>query len=165
MAFELRVKNQIIEIKFNYRLMFEVQRRISTKNKETGDSNNDGVGSLFLKILNQEDEGIFDLVDLVKKKNDKYTESDVMQGIEDYILEFDDVEDGYDAIFKEIQEEMVESGFFKKKILKYIDTMKQSAEIMENKEKRTQDETMAVDYIKRQITKLEEAMSLETVQD
>ena len=44
---EFKVKNKIIEIKFDYRTMFKVDKQLATKNKETGASNNDGVGTLF----------------------------------------------------------------------------------------------------------------------
>jgi hypothetical protein len=38
---EFKVKNKIIEIKFDYRTMFKVDKQLATKNKDTGASNND----------------------------------------------------------------------------------------------------------------------------
>ena len=65
---EFKVKNKIIEIKFDYRTMFKVDKQLATKNKETGASNNDGVGTLFNNILNRNDEGIVDLILLSANK-------------------------------------------------------------------------------------------------
>ena len=54
-----------------------------------------------------------------------------MSAIENY-FEKSDAEDPQEALFEEIQEEMVQSGFFKKKILKYIENMRLALELAES---------------------------------
>ena len=45
---EFKTKNnKVIKIKFDFRTMFMINKQLATKNKDTGVSNNDGVGTLF----------------------------------------------------------------------------------------------------------------------
>ena len=48
---EFKTKNnKVIKIKFDFRTMFMINKQLATKNKDTGASNNDGVGTLFNNI-------------------------------------------------------------------------------------------------------------------
>ena len=153
---EFTVKGKAVEIKFNYLTMFKVDRRLATKNQETGESNNDGVGTLFNNIINQNDQGIVDLIMLSASKavQKSITEEDALQAIADW-LEANEAE-STEALFDEIKEEMVASGFFKQKISKYIENMETALEYLQGQEAAEEMQIKAVETI---IGKMRNALS------
>ena len=153
---EFKVKNKIIEIKFDYRTMFKVDKQLATKTKETGASNNDGVGTLFNNILNRNDEGIVDLILLSANKafTKAISEDDAITAIENWLVDNEAVDT--EILFEEIQQEMVDSGFFKNKILKYIENLETAVEYMKAQEDR---EELQVEVTERLIGKMKSALS------
>lgn len=153
---EFKVKNKIIEIKFDYRTMFKVDKQLATKNKETGASNNDGVGTLFNNILNRNDAGIVDLITLSANKafSKAISEDDAITAIENWLVD-NDAEDT-ENLFEEIQQEMVDSGFFKNKILKYIENLETAVEYMKAQE---DNEALQVEITEKLIGKMKNALS------
>ena len=153
---EFKVKNKIIEIKFDYRTMFKVDKQLATKNKETGASNNDGVGTLFNNILNRNDEGLVDLILLSANKafSKAISEDDAITAIEDWLVDNDAADT--ENLFEEIQQEMVDSGFFRNKILKYIENLETAVEYMKAQE---DSEALQVEVTEKLIGKMKNALS------
>lgn len=153
---EFKVKNKIIEIKFDYRTMFKVDKQLATKNKETGASNNDGVGTLFNNILNRNDAGLVDLILLSANKafSKAISEDDAITAIEDWLVEHD--AESTEILFEEIQQEMVDSGFFRNKILKYIENLETAVEYMKAQE---DSEALQVEVTEKLIGKMKNALS------
>ena len=153
---EFKVKNKIIEIKFDYRTMFKVDKQLATKNKDTGASNNDGVGTLFNNILNRNDEGLVDLILLSANKafSKAISEDDAITAIEDWLVEHDAADT--ENLFEEIQQEMVDSGFFRNKILKYIENLETAVEYMKAQE---DSEALQIEVTEKLIGKMKSALS------
>ena len=153
---EFKAKNKIIEIKFDYRTMFKVDKQLATKNKETGASNNDGVGTLFNNILNRNDEGLVDLILLSANKafSKAISEDDAITAIEDWLVDNDAADT--ENLFEEIQQEMVDSGFFRNKILKYIENLETAVEYMKAQE---DSEALQVEVTEKLIGKMKSALS------
>ena len=153
---EFKVKNKIIEIKFDYRTMFKVDKQLATKNKETGSSNNDGVGTLFNNILNRNDEGLVDLILLSANKafSKAISEDDAITAIEDWLVDNDAADT--ENLFEEIQQEMVDSGFFRNKILKYIENLETAVEYMKAQE---DSEALHIEATEKPIGKMKRAPS------
>ena len=153
---EFKVKNKIIEIKFDYRTMFKVDKQLATKNKETGASNNDGVGTLFNNILNRNDEGLVDLILLSANKafSKAISEDDAITAIEDWLVEHDAADT--ENLFEEIQQEMVDSGFFRNKILKYIENLETAVEYMKAQE---DSEALQIEVTEKLIGKMKNVLS------
>ena len=153
---EFKVKNKIIEIKFDYRTMFKVDKQLATKNKETGASNNDGVGTLFNNILNRNDAGIVDLITLSANKafSKAISEDDAITAIEDWLVDNDAADT--EILFDEIQQEMVDSGFFRNKILKYIENLETAVEYMKAQE---DSEALQIEVTEKLIGKMKSALS------
>ena len=153
---EFKVKNKIIEIKFDYRTMFKVDKQLATKNKETGASNNDGVGTLFNNILNRNDEGLVDLILLSANKafSKAISEDDAITAIEDWLVDNDAADT--ENLFEEIQQEMVDSGFFRNKILKYIENLETAGEYMKAQE---DSEALQIEVTEKLIGKMKSALS------
>ena len=153
---EFKVKNKIIEIKFDYRTMFKVDKQLATKNKDTGASNNDGVGTLFNNILNRNDEGLVDLILLSANKafSKAISEDDAITAIEDWLVEHDAADT--ENLFEEIQQEMVDSGFFRNKILKYIENLETAVEYMKAQE---DSEALQIEVTEKLIGKMKSVLS------
>lgn len=153
---EFKVKNKIIEIKFDYRTMFKVDKQLATKNKETGASNNDGVGTLFNNILNRNDAGLVDLILLSANKafSKAISEDDAITAIEDWLVDNDAADT--EILFDEIQQEMVDSGFFRNKILKYIENLETAVEYMKAQE---DSEALQIEVTEKLIGKMKSALS------
>ena len=153
---EFKVKNKIIEIKFDYRTMFKVDKQLATKNKDTGASNNDGVGTLFNNILNRNDAGIVDLITLSANKafSKAISEDDAITAIEDWLVDNDAADT--ENLFEEIQQEMVDSGFFRNKILKYIENLETAVEYMKAQE---DSEALQIEVTEKLIGKMKSALS------
>ena len=153
---EFKVKNKIIEIKFDYRTMFKVDKQLATKNKETGASNNDGVGTLFNNILNRNDAGLVDLILLSANKafSKAISEDDAITAIEDWLVDNDAADT--ENLFEEIQQEMVDSGFFRNKIWKYIENLETAVEYMKAQE---DSEALQIEVTENLIGKMKSALS------
>lgn len=150
-----------VEIKFDYRTMFKVERELSTKD-DHGNSNNDGVGVLFGGILNMDDNMLVRLIKLcVSNKAKDPTTDEVLVAIEKY-MENSEAEDPYEALFKEVEEAMVESGFFSKKILRYIETTEKVTGYLKSL---PDSEPLQIQLLEELTGKMKAAISSETVQD
>lgn len=131
---EFKVKGKVVEIKFDFALMFKIDKKLATVG-ENGQRNNDGVGALFASIISRELDGIVQLISLCASQQLKaksISEDDVLEAIENYLQEKELLTT--EELFTEIQEEMVDSGFFKEAILKYIGKMEKAVSFMGDNE-------------------------------
>ncbi|MBP2621122.1 tail assembly chaperone [Streptococcus panodentis] len=131
---EFKIGNKIIEIKFDYHLMFKIDKEMATKD-ENGQPSNNGIGTLFYKIVNRDDQGLVDLIQYCgSKKGKAVTEDEALKAIEDY-FEKSDADDPQEELFEAVQDEMVASAFFRKKIFKHIDNLKLGLELAKTQAK------------------------------
>lgn len=150
---ELKVANRMVEITFDFKTMFKINNRLGTVNKDTGERNADGVGTLFYKVLERDDSAILDLVRLTATEGKKVpTEDQILTAIADVVEE----EGTTEHLFKELEDDMVASGFFKEKISKYIDNMEKSVTYLEAKE---EEDTAQIALVKDMIGKMRDAIS------
>ncbi|HAC2411855.1 TPA_asm: hypothetical protein GJA98_14960 [Listeria monocytogenes] len=136
MAFELEIAGENKEIKFNYGLVFKINRGFSTKDENTGELHGNGAGTLFARILDKDDTALFELLQLVFKGKGKLDEQKYFETIEKYAESFDDEEEAMNSLFDEVKAEMVRSGFFKQKVKKYIENLEKGLKTLEKSEKK-----------------------------
>lgn len=159
MAFTIKIKKKEHEIKFNYRLLFKANKKLGTKG-EDGNSQNDGAGVLFSKVLEQEDDALVDIIQLVSE----CTENEALEAIEKYMSATElDEEEAYNRIFNDLKEEMLASGFFVKKVKKYIESLEKVVTLLESKE--DSDSKMQATQIKELAEKMKKEISSLTVQE
>ncbi|MDK6292735.1 tail assembly chaperone, partial [Aerococcus urinae] len=151
--FALIIKDKPEEVTFNYRLMFKMNKKLGTTNQETGGKNNDGVGSFFSRIIAEDDQAIIDLFTLI---NPKLTENDILSAIETYIGD-ENVEEKYKSLFANIKEEMIESGFFKKKISDYIKNLEKVVELLKKRD--DEDTKLQVGALQEQLGEMKAAIN------
>lgn len=142
MAFTIKIKKKEHEIKFNYKMLFKANKKLGTKDKD-GKSQNDGAGILFTQVLEQEDDALINIIQLVTD----CTENEALEAIENYMTDSDieDEEEAYNQIFNDLKGEMLASGFFVKKVKKYIENLEKAVTILEAKsdeESKTQAEAV-----------------------
>lgn len=159
---ELTVGKSVVDIKFDYRAMFKIDKELGSRDVQTGKRNNDGIGSLFTKIIDRDDQGIVDLIIVMASKKAKaVSEDEAIAAIEQY-FEKSEADDPQEALFQEIEEEMVESGFFKKKILKYIENLEKALAFYQAKVEQNPEDTelsFQVETISATIGKMKSAVS------
>lgn len=159
MPFTVKVKEKELPIKFNYRMVFKANKKLGSINQETKERNSDGAGVLFAKVLEQDDDALFEIIGLAAKE--KLSENEIFEAIEDFFSKYDDEEEAYDAIFNQMKDEMLESGFFKKKIKKYVDNLEKAIEVL--KKKKTDESKDQVEAIKELADKMKKEISSSTV--
>ncbi|MHC5281160.1 tail assembly chaperone [Listeria kieliensis] len=155
MAFELEIAGQNKEIKFNYGLVFKINREFATKDEKTGEAQGNGAGLLFTQILEKDDDALFKLLQIVCKGKDKLDEKKYFEAIEKYAENFDDEEEAMNSLFKELKDEMVLSGFFKQKVRKFVETMDKAIKKLESKEEEKEQAEMmkeTAELIKKEIS-------------
>lgn len=161
MAFTIEVKGKEQNIKFNYTMLFKVNKKLGTKD-ENGKSQNDGAGILFTQVLEQEDDALVDIIRLVA--GDKVTENDAIEAIGNYMerLELDE-EAAYTQIFDDLKEEMVNSGFFMKKVKKYIGNLEKAVKVLEAK--KDEESKQQAEAVKELLERMKKEISSLTVPD
>lgn len=150
---ELTVAKRTVEIKFDFKTMFKINNKLGSVNKDTGERNADGVGALFYKILERDDSALMDLIRLSSTAGKKAPSDDeILDAIADIVEE----EGTTENLFKELEDDMVASGFFKEKISKYIDNMETSVKYLETRE---DEDTAQIALVKDMIGKMRDAIS------
>lgn len=155
MTITIKVKKQDLDIKFDYRLMFKANKVLSSVD-ENGQRAENGAGQLFVNVLERKDSAIFDLIRLADTR--KLTEEDIVDAIANYAAEH-----GYETIFEEVEAELLESGFFRPKIQKYLDDMKFGQELLG--EPTNREETTQQKALEKMVERLQSKISSHNVQD
>lgn len=150
---EFTVAKRKVELKFDFKTMFKINNKLGTINKETGERNSDGVGSLFYKILERNEDAIVDLIKLSVGTGKKaVSEDEILDAIAEAVEEQGSTEE----LFKELESDMVDSGFFREKILKYIETMTKSVAYLKAKEDADE---MQIQIVEDMIGRMNSALS------
>lgn len=157
---EFTVGSRTIEIKFDYMLMFKVNKDLSTRD-DNGGSNEDGVGALFLRIVERNDSALVDLIKLCASKKAKaVSDEEALSAIALKLEELDAT--NTEPIFKAIEEEMVDSGFFNEKVLKYIGKLELALTYLKAKSETAEDQATArfqIEQMEAQIGRMKNALS------
>lgn len=131
MSFAVELKGKQLEIKFNYGMLFKANKKLGTKDAQ-GNSQNDGAGVLFVKVLEEDDDALFDIIKLASK--DKVTDEDIAKSVQDFVETFEDEEEGYSMVFETLKQEMLDSGFFVKKLKRYINNLEKAADYLKSQQ-------------------------------
>lgn len=156
MAFTINIRNKDLEVKFNYRMMFKANRELGSID-ENGKKNEDGASNLFMKVMNQEDTAIFDLIRLAHTGGKALTEEEIFDAIENRFEGVEDEGEAYDELFNDMKEEMLNSGFFMRKLEAQIKNMEKGKAILAEKEDQTSKDqvkaiTDLIDSVKKEIS-------------
>lgn len=164
MAFTVELKGKPLEIKFGYGMLFKANKKLASKDKN-GNSQNDGAGVLFAQVLEEDDDALVNIIKLAAKGDP--SENDILTAIGEYVEKFDDEEEGYGKIFSDLKAEMLDSGFFVKKLKKYIGNLEKANEAMKgmNPTKDIENPEMQAKGIQELADRMKKELSLRTVPD
>ena len=156
MAFTITVGKKDLDIKFNFRLMFKVNKDLATTD-DNGNRQENGAGQLFINITERKDSALVDLI-RIAANDKKLTDDTILDAIEDYAAEH-----GYEEMYDEIEKELLDSGFFLQKIQKTLEDMKFGRELMQDS--KSEQEQMQAQAIDKVIQRLEKKISLNSGQE
>lgn len=157
MALVFNIKGKEQEIKFNFRLLFKANRKLSSKDPETGEVGNNGALNLFTQINEGREEGIISLIELAAG-NKKVNEDDALESLELYMADTGlDDEEAYNQVFIDVKDEILDSGFFVGKLKKQVEALENNVETIRKHgtdEQKAQIEVMKdmIDSVKKEIS-------------
>lgn len=164
MAFTVELKGKPLEIKFGYGLLFKANKRLASKDKN-GNSQNDGAGILFAQVLEEDDDALVNIIKLAAKGDP--SENDILGAIETYVNKFDEEEEGYEKIFSDLKAEMLDSGFFVKKLKKYIENLEKAVKTVKGMKptEEIQDPEAQAKAMQEMANRMKKELSLPTAPD
>ena len=155
---EFTVGNKAIEIKFDYMTMYKVNRDLGSQGPD-GTRNEDGVGALFLRVVDRNDSALVDLIKLCASKKAKaVSDEEAIKALADKMEELG--AESTEPLFEALEEEMVESGFFK--VSKYLENLELGLKYLKAKAETAEDKAQAdlqVEQTEAQIGRLRSAIS------
>lgn len=156
MAFTIMVAGKELDIKFNFGLMFKVNKELATTD-DNGVKQENGAGQLFMDITERKDSALINLI-RIASKDKKLTDDKIIDAIEVYAEEH-----GYDELYDAIEQELLDSGFFMQKIQKTLDDMRFGQELLSNTEDETKkQQALAVEKV---VARLEKKISSHNAQN
>lgn len=157
---EFTVGSRAIEIKFDYMTMYKVNRDLGSKAPD-GSRNEDGVGALFLRVVDRNDSALVDLIKLCASKKAKaVSDEEAIKAIADKMEDLG--AESIEPLFEALEEEMVESGFFKEKVSKYLENLELGLKYLKAKAETAEDKAQAelqIEQTEAQIGRLRNAIS------
>lgn len=151
MAISMKINGKQQEIKFNYGLLFELNRRF-----EGVQGGNNGAGLIYSRMLSGDDSAIVDIIKTATKVDDETA----AQAFGDYAESLhEDVLDGMNEAVQAFIDEVEYSGFFKREILKFTKQVQKGLEKLVVLKEDATDE-MRKDELTAQIDSMEEMLEL-----
>lgn len=133
MAISMKINDKQQEIKFNYGLLFELNRRF-----EGVQGGNNGAGLIYSRMLSGDDSAIVDIIKTATKVDDETAAQafgDYAESLNENALE------GMNEAVQAFIDEVEYSGFFKREILKFTKQIEKALEKLAILKKNTKDET------------------------
>lgn len=157
---EFTVGSRSIEIKFDYMTMYKVNRDLGSQGPD-GTRNEDGVGALFLRVVDRNDSALVDLIKLCASKKAKaVSDEEAIKALADKMEELG--AESTEPLFEALEEEMVDSGFFKEKVSKYLENLELGLKYLKAKAETAEDKAQAelqIEQTEAQIGRLRNAIS------
>ncbi|MEE6709396.1 tail assembly chaperone [Lacticaseibacillus paracasei] len=127
---EITVKGQPVEAKFNFRALFRANKLYSS-----AEGANDGASSIWLAFVTDDDMALFKALRVLLPKS--YTNDDIMDALDKA------EEDGKSQeLFKEVEQELHESGFFKHAATRWLNLTEKYGKALTDKKNKTAEEKM-----------------------
>ncbi|MBU6046315.1 hypothetical protein KQ232_01330 [Lacticaseibacillus paracasei] len=125
---EITVKGQPVETKFNFRALFRANKLYSS-----AEGANDGASSIWLAFVTDDDMALFKALRVLFPKS--YTDDDIMDALDKA------EEDGKSQeLFKEVEQELHESGFFKHAAQRWLRLTEKYGKALTDKKNKTAEE-------------------------
>lgn len=127
---EIQVKGQPVETKFNFRALFRANKLYSS-----AEGANDGASSIWLAFVTDDDMALFKALRVLLPKS--YTDDDIMD-----VLDKSEENGQSEELFKKIEQELHESGFFKHAAQRWLNLTEKYGKALTDKKNKTAEEKM-----------------------
>ena len=125
---EITVKDQPVEAKFNFRALFRANKLYSS-----AEGANDGASSIWLAFVTDDDMALFKALRVLLPNT--YTDDDIMD-----VLDKAEEDGKSQEIFKEVEQELHESGFFKQAATRWLNLTEKYGKALTDKKNKTAEE-------------------------
>ncbi|MXI84239.1 hypothetical protein GRZ59_10875 [Lactobacillus paracasei] len=125
---EITVKGQPVETKFNFRALFRANKLYSS-----AEGANDGASSIWLSFVTDDDMALFKALRVLLPKS--YTDDDIMD-----VLDKAEEDGKSQELFKEVEQELHESGFFKHAAQHWLNLTEKYGKALTDKKNKTAEE-------------------------
>ena len=127
---EITVKGQPVEAKFNFRALFRANKLYSS-----AEGANDGASSIWLAFVTDDDMALFKALRVLLPKS--YTDDDIMD-----VLDKAEEDGKSQELFKEVEQELHESGFFKHAATRWLSLTEKYGKALTDKKNKTAEENI-----------------------
>jgi len=125
---EINIKGESIPVKFNFRALFRANNLYSS-----AEGANDGASSIWLAFVTDDDMALFKALRVLLPKS--YTDDDIMD-----VLDQAEEDGKSQELFKEVERELHESGFFKHAATRWLNLTEKYGKALTDKKNKTAEE-------------------------
>ena len=144
---EIQVKDQPVEAKFNFRALFRANKLYSS-----AEGANDGASSIWLAFVTDDDMALFKALRVLLPKS--YTDDDIMD-----VLDKVEEDGKSQELFKEVEQELHESGFFKHAATRWLNLTEKYGKALTDKKNKTAEEKIQEAATKDTLTAMKKSLS------
>jgi len=144
---EITVKGQPIKTKFNFRALFRANNLYSS-----AEGANDGASSIWLAFVTDDDMALFKSLRVLLPNS--YTDDDIMD-----VLDKAEEDGKSEELFKEIEQELHESGFFKHAAQRWLNLTEKYGKALTGKKNKTAEEKIQEAATKDTLDAMKESLS------
>lgn len=125
---EINIKGESVPVKFNFRALFRANKLYSS-----AEDANDGASSIWLAFVTDDDMALFKALRVLLPKS--YTDDDIMD-----VLDQAEEDGKSQELFKEVEQELHESGFFKHATQRWLNLTEKYGKALTDKKNKTAEE-------------------------
>lgn len=125
---EINIKGESIPAKFNFRALFRANKLYSSS-----EGANDGASSIWLAFVTDDDMALFKALRVLLPE--KYSDDDIMD-----VLDKAEEDGKSQELFKEVEQELHESGFFKHAATRWLNLTEKYGKALTDKKNKTAEE-------------------------
>jgi len=144
---EIKVKGESVEAKFNFRALFRANSLYSSS-----EGANDGASSIWLAFVTDDDMALFKALRVLLPN--QYTDDDIMD-----VLDAAEEDGKSQELFKEVEQELHESGFFKHAAQRWLNLTTKYGKALTDKKDKTDEEKIQEAATKDTLTAMKKSLS------
>ena len=144
---EIMVKGQPVEAKFNFRALFRANKLYSS-----AEGANDGASSIWLAFVTDDDMALFKALRVLLPE--KYSDDDIMD-----VLDKAEEDGKSQELFKEVEEELHQSGFFKHAATRWLNLTEKYGKALTDKKNKTAEEKIQEAATKDTLAAMKKSLS------
>lgn len=125
---KINIKDESVTVKFNFRALFRANNLYSS-----AEGANDGASSIWLAFVTDDDMALFKALRVLLPNT--YTDDDIMD-----VLDKAEEDGKSQELFKEVEQELHESGFFKHAATRWLNLTEKYGKALTDKKNKTAEE-------------------------